>query len=49
MSLNSEPVPEENDLLRLIDAGISGLGNREETILSVDAEQILKSEQKKKK
>ena len=48
MSLNSEPVPEENDLLRLIDEGIFGLRGDEKTTVSVDVEQIIKSKQKKK-
>ena len=47
MSLNSEPIPEDNDLLRMIDEGILGLNTEKETPISVDAEQILKSKQKK--
>lgn len=48
MSLNSEPIPEENELLRLIDEGISGLDAGKEPLLSVDVQQILKSKEKKK-
>ncbi len=47
MSLNSEPIPEENDLLRMIDEGIHHLRSEEESHLSLDTEQIRKSEEKK--
>lgn len=47
MSLNSEPIPEENDLLAMIDAGIGNLNTAEEMNLTLDVQQIERSEQKK--
>lgn len=43
MSLNSEPLPENDDLLSLIDAGIAALRDEEAPLLELDAEQVLKS------
>ncbi|MEM1485804.1 hypothetical protein V6615_13175 [Oscillospiraceae bacterium PP1C4] len=40
MSLNSEPIPENEDLLRLIDAGIAALQTGEDIPLELTAEQI---------
>ncbi len=40
MSLNSEPIPENDDLLRLIDAGIAALQTGEELPLELTVEQI---------
>ncbi len=40
MSLNSEPIPENEELLRLIDAGIAALQTDDGPILELTPEQV---------
>lgn len=46
MGLNSEPIPENEALLRLIDQGIAALEDDEEPAIEISEEELLKRQKK---
>ncbi len=48
MGLNSEPLPENEALLRLIDAGIHALEQGDSAPLELDAEQLMERKESEK-